>query len=189
MIFANTAYRRFVVIFLISYALLNYGTEAWIGVCAKGGLYWPWAALYLNYVDWIKHSLLHGVQFFVENIWHHPTRMEPSFLIRIVDKRGVYIAMGCVGYGVYSVWIAFLVAMPQRLLQKLLWMVGGLFVLWLINVLRISMFLVAINTNKTMPLGIDHHTWFNIVAYLMILIFMYLYHLSLKTESSTGKPN
>ena len=180
MIFANPAYRRFVAIFLISYGVLNYGTEAWIGICAKGGIYWPWAEAHLNYLDWIKRSLLRGVQFMVEQGWHYPTKMEPNYLIRIVDKRGVIIAMGCVGYGVYSVWIAFLIAMPQRLLYKFGWMIGGVFILWLINALRISMFLVAINENRTMPFGINHHTWFNIVAYLMILIFMYLYHLSQK---------
>ena len=101
--------------------------------------------------------------------------MEPGFLIRINGGRGVIIAMDCVGYGVYSFWIAFVAANRGKFWKKAIWILLGVVVLWFINVIRITLFLVAINKGWPMPLGIDHHTWFNIVAYLMIFILVLLY--------------
>jgi exosortase/archaeosortase family protein len=83
--------------------------------------------------------------------------------------------MSCVGYGVYSFWAAYVIANTGSALKKAVWVSGGILCLWLINVARISMFLVAINQNKTMPLGIDHHTWFTIVAYAFIFGMIYVY--------------
>lgn len=83
--------------------------------------------------------------------------------------------MDCVGYGVYSFWIAFVAANSGKPLKKALWIVSGVVALWLINVIRITLFLVAINKGWPMPLGINHHTWFNIVAYLLIFLLMWLY--------------
>lgn len=101
--------------------------------------------------------------------------MEPGFLIRFNGGRGVYIAMSCVGYGVYSFWIAFVVANTGRFLKKAAWIFFGVLALWLINVIRITLFLTAINKGWPMPLGIDHHTWFNIFAYLLIFGMIGLY--------------
>jgi hypothetical protein len=69
-------------------------------------------------------------------------------------------------------------------------MVGGVLALWAINVIRISMFLIAINNNSTMPFGIDHHTWFNIVAYGFILILMYFFNkqVNASTHAATHQP-
>jgi len=39
----------------------------------------------------------------------------------------------------------------------------------------VSLLLVAINRKWAMPLGWDHHTWFNIVAYIAIFTMMYFF--------------
>jgi exosortase/archaeosortase family protein len=179
----SIAFRTFLIRFFGVFLFLYFGTEAWIGICAKGGIYLPWADQYFNYIDWIKKSLMYGIQWCVNNIWDYQTHFEPNYLIRINGKRGVYIAMGCVGYGVYSFWVAYIIAVPQKIINKMIWVFSGLFLLWIINVLRISMFLVAINEKKTMPLGIDHHTWFNIIAYSMILLLIYFYDKMTVTET------
>ena len=95
--------------------------------------------------------------------------------MNITGGRGIYIAMDCVGYGVYSFWIAFVAANTGGFWQKVKWICSGLLALWFINVLRITLFLVAINKGWPMPLGIDHHTWFTIAAYIMIFILILLY--------------
>ncbi|MEP6584756.1 MAG: hypothetical protein ABJA90_10835, partial [Ginsengibacter sp.] len=92
----------------------------------------------------------------------------------------VFIAMDCVGYGVYSFWTAFVIANSGKFLKKVIWIIGGLLALWLVNVIRISLFLVAINKGWPMPLGIDHHTWFTIAAYLLIFLLIWLYDRSFK---------
>ena len=119
---------------------------------------------------------------FILSLFNIPTHREPGFLIRINGGRGVIIAMGCVGYGVYSFWIAFVAANSGTLGKKIGWIILGVFILWFINVIRITLFLVAINKGWPMPLGIDHHTWFNIVAYAMIFILIWLYDRTSKNK-------
>lgn len=167
----------FVITFLAVFLFLYYGTLAMIGLAAPGGYYSPFIEQYLDYVSWIKQSLLWGVG----TIFHLAgvnTQTEPGFLIRIVHQRGVYIAMDCVGYGVYSFWMAYVIANRLNWKQKLAWIIGGVFALWLINVFRIALFLRAINRHSEMPLGIDHHTWFTIIAYCAIFILMYFFNKS-----------
>ena len=83
--------------------------------------------------------------------------------------------MDCVGYGVYSFWIAFVAANTGTFLKKTIWIVAGLIGLWFINVIRITLFLTSINKGWPMPLGLDHHTWFNIFAYLLIFGMIWWY--------------
>ena len=109
------------------------------------------------------------------SLFNIQTNTEAGFLIRINGGRGVIIAMDCVGYGVYSFWIAFVAANRGRFSKKAWWIVFGVFALWLINVIRITLFLVSINKSWPMPWGIDHHTWFTIFAYGAIFIMMYFF--------------
>lgn len=145
-----------------------------IGLAAPGGYFSPFVAHYLDYVSWIKISLIKATGFIL-SLCNVATHTEPGFLIRINGGRGVFIAMDCVGYGVYSFWIAFVAANTGTLPRKITWIISGLLILWLINVIRITLFLVAINKGWPMPLGIGHHTWFTLVAYGMIFIFIWCY--------------
>ena len=112
---------------------------------------------------------------FILSIFGIATTKYAVFSIKITGGRGIYIAMDCVGYGVYSFWIAFVAANSGGFWKKVKWIIGGLLALWTINVIRITLFLVAINKGWPMPLGIDHHTWFAIAAYLMIFLLILLY--------------
>ena len=164
----------YVIKFAVIFCLLYYGTLAWIGLAAPGGKHVPFIENYLDYVSWIKHSLINATAFIL-SLFGIETLKEPGYLLKFPGGRGVIIAMDCVGYGVYSFWIAFVAANTGSFARKLKWIVLGVFSLWLINVIRITLFLTAINKGWPMPLGIDHHTWFNIFAYLLIFIMIWWY--------------
>lgn len=160
--------------FIGVFCILYFGTLAIIGLAAYGGLYSPFVDKYLDYVSWIKVSLIQATALIL-SFFHIQTHTEPGFLLRYEQGNAIIIAMSCVGYGVYSFWIAFVVANKGKFLKKLTWIVGGVLGLWLINVIRITLFLTAINKDWPMPLGIDHHTWFNIFAYALIFLMICLY--------------
>ncbi len=165
----------YVLKFLGVFCLLYFGTEAMIGFTAPGGrMHIPFFEKYLDYVSWIKLSLI-KVPAFILGLFGIATHEEPGFLLRINGGRGVIVAYSCVGYGVYSFWIAFVVANKGKFWKKVRWAVGGVLALWFINMIRIMLFLLAINKGWPMPLGIDHHTWFNIVAYLLIFLMILWY--------------
>ena len=172
--FKDKQFIRFVIKFLLLFCLFYYGTIAWIGIAAPGGYHSPFVERWLDYVSWIKQSLLWAVGLFTG--WMgYSTVIEPGFVIRIENSDAVLIAMDCVGYGVYSFWAAYVLAGNKSWTKKIAWLLGGLFLLWLINAWRITLYLLALYKNKDMPLGIDHHTWFNIVAYVFIFGMIWVF--------------
>ena len=168
--------------FLLVFLFLYYGTLAMIGLAAPGKYYSPFVAAHLDYVSWIKISLLKGTKFLLSLFGIH-TELMPGFILRIVHGRSIVVAMSCVGYGVYSFWIAFVVANSAPVVKKICWIFFGVLLLWLINVIRISLFLVAFDRGWPMPLGIDHHTWFTIWAYIAIFIMIWFFERSLKRSA------
>ena len=127
-------------------------------------------------------SLIHATGFIL-SLFNIHTTTEPGFVIRFTGGAGVIIAMDCVGYGVYSFWIAFVAANKGKKKKKILWIVFGLLGLWLINSIRITLFLTSINKGWPMPLGLDHHAWFNIFAYLLIFLMIWWYDKDLSRKS------
>lgn len=126
---------------------------------------------------------------FILSLFNIPTEIEPGFIIKFVRGRGVLIARDCVGYGVYSFWIAFVAANRGGYWKKIKWILVGVLALWFINVLRITLLLTAINKGWPMPLGLNHHTWFNIFAYLLIFFMIWWYDKSFKNNTLKEKKN
>ena len=182
----NRKFLLFTAKFLLLFALFYYGTIAVIGLASPGRYYSPFIANYLDYVTWIKWSLLGASKFFL-SLFGLPSYLEPGFIMRGHNGNSVLLAMDCVGYGVYSFWAAYVIAGDGTAGKKILWVAGGLLLLWMINVLRISGVLVAINNRWAMPLGIDHHTWFNIFAYTAIFILMYFFERNRKIIKVGGQ--
>lgn len=58
-------------------------------------------ARHIDYVSGMKQMIMSNVGM-VSGWFGYETMKEPNFLVRIIGKRGVIIAMDCVGYGVYS---------------------------------------------------------------------------------------
>ena len=152
-------------------------------MCSPGGVYYnAWVAKYLDVIGAIKQSLLWGTKTILQ-LFGVKTYQIPNYIIRIEMGRGVRIAHGCVGYGVYSFWIAYILAGQFSLKSGLKWLIGGLLLLWLINVIRITFLLVALNRGWSMPLGWDHHTWFNILSYMAIFAMIFIHDNDLKKDN------
>ncbi len=179
--FLKTPFLIYLLKFAGIFCLCYFGTLAVIGIAAPGGLYSPFVHKYLDYVSWLKMSLIHATGFIL-SLFHVSTNIEPSFTLRYTNGAAVIIAMDCVGYGVYSFWIAFVAANKGKITKKLLWIVFGLLGLWFINVIRITLLLVAINKGWPMPLGLNHHAWFNIFAYLLIFLMIWWYDRSFREK-------
>ena len=173
-LFKNSDFKLFIIKFLAIFAFLYFGTFYWIGFVTPGGYFNEFAAQNLDYVSAIKSSLLFGTKSLL-SLFNIQTVEFKNHVIRFVNGKGVRIAYDCVGYGVYSFWIAFVIANKSSFTRKLIWIIIGLFLLWSVNVIRISLFLVSENKNWTMPLGIDHHDWFTIVAYAVIFLMIFAF--------------
>ena len=170
--------------FTAIFCILYFGTLVVIGLAAPIGWYSPFVHHYFDYVSWLKNSLVSATKFIL-SLFSIQTYKEPGFALTYPGGKAVIIAMDCVGYGVYSFWVAFVAANKGKVVKKIIWITGGLLALWFINVVRITLVLVAINKEWTMPLGIDHHTWFTVSAYLLIFFMIWLYDRSFRREEAS----
>lgn len=160
--------------FLGAFALLFFGTEALIGITAPGGYYSGFIDKYLNYVDWLRSSLLHATAYILSLFGEHPV-LETKNVLRISNLAAVRIVYSCLGYGVMSFWCAFIFANRGSFKKKALWMLGGLLLIWMINVSRLTLLMQSVQFKWRSFLGWNHHTWFNICAYAAIFIMIYFY--------------
>lgn len=170
----DKGFLKFVVKFLLLFLVFYFGTLMVIGLGAPGGVYFPFVDKYLDYVSGISHTLVAGTRGLLQ-IAGIETYTLPNFIVRITGGTGVRIAFDCVGYGVMSFWLAFVLASTGVFWRKMVWVGVGWLVIWFININRIALLLLAYNKGWGMPLGIDHHTWFNIVAYAAIFTMMYIF--------------
>jgi len=161
---------KFIVLFLFFYI----GTEIMNGVSIQGGYYSQFVSKYLDYISLLKRLLLNNTKILL-SLFDIETYQPGNFIIRIKDGMGGRIADGCVGYGVYSFWIAYVLANLFSFKRKIVMIIIGLIILWSINVTRISLLLVALNKQWSMPLGLNHHTWFTIVSYIAIFVMIYIF--------------
>jgi exosortase/archaeosortase family protein len=97
--------------------------------------------------------------------------------------KGVQLIYACLGVGVTCFWLAFVVANKGGWTKKLIWVIGGALCIWVINVVRISLFLIAINKQQQMPFGVDNHTFFDVLAYVAIFILMFFYDRSFRKDN------
>ncbi len=173
-IFRDKSFIRFVVKFLLLFALLYYGTLAVIGLSAPGGYYSPFADKYLDYISWMRKALMAGSKVLL-SIFGIKTYYFNEFVLRKVNGSGFRMVYECIGYGVMSFWIAFIVASAVSFIKKTVWLIGGLIMLYLINISRLSLVLVSGNNKWNFPFGWDHHTWFNIFSYAAIFTMIYFF--------------
>lgn len=181
----NKTFLIFVAKFFATFLICYYVTLGVIGISAEGGMYNGFISKNLNYIDWIRSSLLAGTKFILK-IFGTETYLNNKYNIKQINGRGIVIVYQCVGYGIMSFWTAFIVALQGKFSKKIVWWFIGIITFWIINVIRLALLLVATNKNWSFPFGWDHHTWFSIVAYSFMLYFIYLFD---KKSDAAALPN
>lgn len=164
----------YVIKFLIVFAIFYYGTVAIIGLSSPAGHYSLFVDKYLNYITGFRKGLLLGAKFLLK-LAGYETYLANEFVLRLQNGKGVRMVYSCLGYGIMSFWAAFVIANKGDLIKKAAWILMGLFLICLINVLRICLLLLSNNKVLAIPFHINHHTLFNVSAYLLIFILIWLY--------------
>ena len=171
----NKDFLKYVLILLIVYAVLDYGTYAFIGITSPDGKYYvSFFDKYLNYVKALRLIILAGSQFWM-SVLGYETYLEDAYTIKVVNGASVRLVYSCLGYGVISFWIAFIAANQAHLLFKLKWLLIGIFVIVFFNIIRISVLLLANENKWPKVFNIDHHTVYNIINYVLLIILIFIF--------------
>ncbi|MFP5041348.1 hypothetical protein [Parasediminibacterium sp. JCM 36343] len=167
---------QFIGWFLCLFVLFYYFNLFFISITARGS-----NPLYLflrddlNYIDWLRSSILHTSQFFCGFIGIK-THVEKVFILRSDTSHiGLRMVYRCIGYGVMSFWTAFVIANKGHWQKKTIWLVAGWVTIWLINCFRMTLLMVALEHHWPINKFMDHHSLFNIVAYIFVLLLIFLY--------------
>lgn len=176
---------RFFLKFLISFSILFFFHQFFIGVTTPGNLYSPFVDKHLNYVKWIISAVLHTSAVLVQLAGLHPS-VNGSFM---TVPNGASIDMGwaCAGLGIMSFWIAFVIAHPVSGKQKLIWCLSGIASILLLNCLRIALLLYALENNWKESIYASHHDIFNYASFFIIFLMVVLFVRSLHPSSQSGK--
>ncbi len=170
--------------FLGVLCIAYFGTIAIEGLASPANYYAPFVDHYLDYPSWLRASLLYGTKVFA-SLSGFTSVISDDYHIKIVNGKSVQLVYSCLGVGVMSFWLAFVMANTGGWLRKAVWIIGGMFCIWLINITRLGLLLVTSNKNQSMPFGLDNHTFFNILGYAAIFVLIYFYD---KTSKSSEKP-
>ena len=161
---------KFAVVFCAAY----FGTIAVEGLAMPGNHYSPFIQNYLDYPSWLRAFLLNGSKLQL-SIFGYNTVITDPYHLQMVGGSSVQLIYECLGIGVMSFWLAFVVANKGGWLRKSLWVLGGLLCIWLINVSRISLVLVGNNSGKNLTWGMDNHDFFNVLSYVALFGMIFLY--------------
>jgi exosortase/archaeosortase family protein len=175
----------FVTKLLLLFCIFYFGTQFWIGITAEGGLYSAFCDKYLNYIKWLRIFILKGAGV-ICTLFGYKTNIENTISLRIIGGIKVNMVYSCVGIGILSSWTAFVITFPSNNKRKLTWLFSGMVIICFINMIRVAALLMIVNKTRDIKRFPYHHELFNIVAYLIILLLIYLYtkEKSIKTHSN-----
>lgn len=186
----NYNYKSVSLVYILKFSAIfctcYFGTLAVIGLSAPGGFYSPVVQNYFDYTSWLRNSILHASKWLL-SVFNYDTVIDGRYLLKVKEGYGVRIVYSCLGVGIMSFWIAFIAANKGILTKKLEWMSAGLLLIWLANITRISLLLVALSNHWSTPF-FDHHTWFNIFVYSLIFGLIYFYDRSCSVKAGPVKP-
>ena len=162
---------KFILLFLVFYFFHIF----FLGLTSPGGdLYSSFLESKLNYISWFTDSILLTASLICKVFGLH-SYLAGQQIIRADSGVGVQVWLPCLGLGISSFWVAFVMAHKDNWKGRLLWSLVGVFTIWFINCWRIAILLLALERNWQGAKYIDHHDMFNFIAYSFILVLIYFY--------------
>jgi exosortase family protein XrtF len=121
------------------------------------------------------------------------TRMEGDYQIAKVskiDKEGKHllnIADDCNGLELFILYIGFILSMPATIKRKVVYLIGGVFIIHIVNLLR-CVGLSALLMHWDRYFDLAHHYIFKIMVYSTIFVLWVRYSNNLSVFKTTHEP-
>lgn len=157
---------KFVVMFPTLFLLFYYVNIAFIGLTTPGGYYSEHLDQYFNYINAWRKFNISGTAHLLRVLGYEVTTQE--IRLHVIGRSGFILVYSCLGYGILSVYAAFIMTYPKPLREKLINLTAGIIAFQLLNMLRLS--LVALYWKPSpMLFNLDAHDLFNYITYSLIL--------------------
>jgi exosortase/archaeosortase family protein len=160
-----------VLLFLFLFGFFYYFNITFFGITSPGNHYCRYLDEHLNYIRGLRHALLNAASWSLNA--GGATSITNDMELMVVGHGTIRVVYSCLGLGLMSFFAAFVLAFPAKLKPKLLFLVTGLLTIQVLNVLRFI--LLALFWKKQSGVIVDHHTIFNIIIYILIIISLYFW--------------
>lgn len=171
-IWANPSY-RFVILFLGLFSLLYYFNIFFMGITAPGNYYSPFFNENLNYIREFR-SVLIAISAAVLRLFDY-TVFTSDTTLHALNVGGINVVYSCLGFGVMSFFIAFVVAWPEKSWKNKLWFIpAGLLFIQTLNIARFILITLFWRNSPYRNL-VDHHTLFNFILYALLLAMIFFW--------------
>lgn len=171
-IWQNPSY-RFVILFLGLFMLFYYFNIFYMGITAPGNYYSPFIDEHLNYIRGFRGILI-GISAWVLRIFGYQVFTSDTTL-HAFNAGGINVVYSCLGFGVMSFFVAFVLAWPEKSIKSKLWFIpAGLLFIQSLNIARFIMITLFWRTSPYRTL-VDHHTLFNFILYVALLATIYFW--------------
>lgn len=159
-------------VFLVVFIVLLQGFYAYVGLVSGGGrIYSSFLNHYANFPYWLSAFAAKSAAFLLQLLGYQVHQSSPV-QINIAGSRGVIIAWGCLGVGPISLWIAFITAHRCKRKYKLKWILPGIGLIFLLNILRMAMIVLSNHYNWERIKHFNAHSSFNTLTYGVIVVLM-----------------
>lgn len=165
---------KFILRFLILFLGFHYANEFYIGITAPGGYYVPFLQEHINYVAWLRHSILYGAKI-VAAVFGYQSTINGPYILKSVTGAEVRMVYSCIGLGVMTFWLAFTLAHSIPWKKKVFWLSIGVLSIWIINCTRVAVIMIATIKNWNPSKYLNHHDIFNILSYILLIILMLIF--------------
>jgi exosortase/archaeosortase family protein len=163
---------RFSITFVVLFLTLYYFNIGFFSITSPGTTHYnSFIADNFNYIRLLRHVLLLATSFLLRCAGFATVTNEYELLI--AGRGGIRLVYSCLGLGLTSFFAAFVLAYPKALKQKIVFLISGLLVIQLLNILRMAT--VALFWSKSAQHIIDHHIIFNGIIYVIIGIALYFW--------------
>ncbi|HYJ65955.1 MAG TPA: archaeosortase/exosortase family protein [Parafilimonas sp.] len=164
-----------IIYFLIIFCALYYGFIIYVGLITPGGkTFSPFLNSYLDIPDWLSMFVAKASTLLLK-ILGYDAYQRSAVNVTIRGGRGATIAWGCIGAGVMFLWFAFIFAHKAKPIYKLKWIIAGILLIFLFNILRISFIVLSYKYNWVYFQSFNAHATFNFITYIIIILLMGLF--------------
>ncbi len=163
---------RFILIFLALFALFYFFNILFFGITIPGHHYSPFIAQHFDYIRLLRHFLLRTTAKILGWLGYGAITNDTDILI--VGHGRLKLIYSCLGLGVMSFLIAFVIAFPGKLKSKSLFLIAALVVLQTLNIIRFIVLAIFWDKNEDGQI-VDHHTVFNTLIYMIIVVSLYFW--------------
>lgn len=164
---------RFILLFLSLFLLLYFFNILFFGITTTGGNHYsPFLANHFDYISGLRHFLLRSTAKIL-NWLGYPSITDDTDIL-IAGHGRLKLIYSCLGLGIMSFLISFVIAYPNKLKAKLLFLIPALLIFQVLNILRFVVLAIFWNKNEDTQI-VDHHTIFNILIYIIVAISLYFW--------------